>query len=438
MHVIAMGVLWIGLYLAIVLTPVFMMMVAPHPSGRSFPLELSIALGFVGLTQIAVQFALIARFRRVTAPFGVDVILRYHRQIAVVAVALILAHPVLIVADFPARAELLDPFGGNWASRAAWVSVAALVTIVATSIYRRRLGLSYERWRLAHLLLAATALIFAQLHASLAGLYINAGWKHAVFIAVAVAMVGFQLHLRVVRPALQLRRPWQVVAVQRERGGACSLVLEARGHPGLHFAPGQFAWLKLGRSPYTLDEHPLSFSSSASCSHRVEFGVKQVGDFTRKLAEVRPGTTAFLDGPHGAFSVDRYPAPGYVFVAGGIGVTPILSCLRTLADRGDRRPLLVLNAQKSAERATFSEALHALAGRLDLEIVDVHEHPGDDWRGERGFIDADLLARRLPDEQIVRDYFLCGPPAMMDAVLAALLARGVPTERIHLERFDLV
>lgn len=438
MQLIAMGVLWIGLYLVVVLAPVFMMMVAPHPSGRPFVLELAVALGFVGLTQIAVQFALTARFRRVTAPFGIDVILRYHRQIAMVAVAFILAHPVLIVVDFPARAELLNPFGGNWASRAAWVSVIALVAIVVSSIYRERLRMSYERWRLAHLVLGASALIFAQIHASLAGLYINSGWKHGLYIGVAVAMVGLQLHLRVVRPALQLRRPWKIVEVRGERGGACSVVLEAQGHDGMRFLPGQFAWLKLGRSPFTLDEHPFSFSSSATVAHRVEFGVKALGDFTGALAAALPGAIAFLDGPYGAFSVDRYPAPGYVFVAGGIGITPILSCLRTLAERADRRPVLVLDAQESWDESTFREELHALEDRLDLEIVHVLADPEPGWSGERGFIDAALLERRLPQEQIVRNYFVCGPPPMMEAVVAALLARGVPTERIQIERFALV
>ena len=438
MNQLALGLFWIVLYLALVLSPVFMMMLPPHPSGRPFLLELSVALGFVGLTQIAVQFALVARFRRVTAPYGVDVILRYHRQIAMVAVALILAHPVLVIVDYPARAELLDPVGGNWASRAGWLGVLALVAIVVTSIYRKRLRINYERWRLAHLLLAAAALIFAQVHVSMAGLYINTWWKQAVFIGVAVAMVGFELHLRVLRPALQRRRPWKVVEVRPERGEACSLVLEADGHDGIAFAPGQFAWLKLGDSPFTLDEHPFSFSSAATRTRRIEFGVKALGDFTRALAELPAGTTAFLDGPHGAFSIDRYPAPGYVFVAGGIGITPILSCLRTLAERGDHRPVLLVNAQKSWDGATFREALPPLEARLDLEVVHVLEHPSDSWTGERGFVTAALLDRCLPREQIVRDYLVCGPPPMMDAVHAALRARGVPEERIHLERFDLV
>jgi predicted ferric reductase len=432
------GAFWIGLYLLVVLSPVFMMMAAPHPSGRTFWLELSVALGFVGLTQIAVQFALIARFRRVTAPYGIDVILRYHRQIAVVAVAFILLHPVIIVLDFPARGELLNPLGGNWASRLGWLSVFALAAIVVTSQYRKRLKIGYERWRIAHIALALVALVCAQAHVSMAGLYVNTVWKHALWIGIALGMVGFSAYLRLFRPLRQRQRPWKVVEVRRERGDSCSIVLEADGHDGLPFSPGQFAWLKIGKSPFTIDEHPFSFSSSATEPHRVEFGVKALGDFTRSLFDLEPGTRAHLDGPHGAFSIDRYPAPGYVMVAGGIGITPILSCLRTMAARGDRRPVLLFNAQKSWERATYREALEELAGQLDLQIVHVFEEAHEGWEGEQCLIDDAMLERRLPTEGIVRDYLLCGPPPLMRAVRDALRRRGVPETRIHSERFDLV
>jgi predicted ferric reductase len=430
------GLFWIVLYLLLVLAPLFVMIASPVPSGRSALLELSVAFGFVGLTQLAIQFALVARFRRLTAPYGIDVILRYHRQIAVVAILLIFAHPVLLVIHYPARLELLNPLGGNWASRSGWASIFALAAIAVTSFFRKRLGLGYETWRLAHLTLAAAALIFAQVHVSMAGLYLNTFWKHAIWVVVALAMVGFELHLRVIRPALARRRPWRVVEVRPERGNSYSLVLEADGHAGLHFLPGQFAWLRFGA--FSLDEHPFSFSSSATEPHRVEFGIKALGDFTGQVGETPHGTRAYLDGPHGAFSIDRYPSAGYVFIAGGIGITPILSCLRTMADRRDSRPVLLLNAQKNLEQATFYEAIAALEDRLDLEVVHVLDDPDEAWTGERGFIDHALLERRLPREQITRDYFLCGPPPMMEAVRAALKQRGIGDEHIHLERFDLV
>lgn len=431
------AVFWIGLYLAVVLVPVALMLVPPVPSGRSFWLELSVALGFVGLTQIAIQFVLIARFRRVTAPYGIDIILRYHRQIALVAVAAVLAHPIILVIDNPSRAALLNPLGGNWASRAAWVSVFALLTIVVSSVFRERLKLNYERWRLLHLVLGIVAIVFAQLHVSLAGLYTNTAWKQAIWILTAALMVGFVLYLRVVKPSWQRGYRWRVAEVRRERGDTHTLVLEPVTHGGLRFDPGQFAWVKLARSPFTLEEHPFSFSSSAEQPERLEFGIKNLGDFTSRIGEVEPGTRAYLDGPHGAFSIDRYPAVGYVFLGAGVGITPFMSFLRTMADRRDPRPVLLIYADKEWEKVAFRDEIEALKERLDLEVVYVLEDPPKDWEGETGIVDGDVLTRRLPDEAISRAFFICGPAPMMEGVHAALRERDVPETSIQMERFTL-
>lgn len=431
------GLFWIGLYLLVVLVPVFLMLVPPVPSGRGFWLELSVALGFVGLTQIAVQFILIARFKRLTAPYGIDVILQYHRQIALLAVGLILLHPAIIVIDNPSRSKLLNPFGGNWASRAAWVAVIALLLIVASSVFRERLKLDYERWRMSHLILGVTAIVFAQLHVSMAGLYTNTVWKQAIWVAMAVAMVGLAVYLRVVKPAWQRGSRWRVAGVRAERGDTHTLVLEPVGHEGLRFSPGQFAWIKLAHSPFTLEEHPFSFSSSAERTDRVEFGIKALGDFTSRIGEVPVGTGAFLDGPHGAFSIDRYAAVGYVMLAGGVGITPIMSFLRTMADRNDPRPVLLVYAEKQWDGTAYREQLEELSKQLDLEVVYVLEDPPDDWQGEKGMVTRDLLERRLPRERFFRSYFICGPEPMMVAVHAALLEMGVEEDRIQMEKFSL-
>jgi predicted ferric reductase len=432
------GLFWLLLYMMIVMVPVFLMLVPPVPSGRHFALELSVALGFVGLTQIGLQFLLIARFKRMTAPYGIDIILRYHRQIALVAVGAILLHPVIIVVDDPSRLKLLNPLGGNWASRFGLAGVLVLVTTLVASSFRERLRLDYERWRLMHLILGVSAIVFAQVHASMAGLYINTAWKQAVWIGMAAFMVGVVFFLRSIKPALQRGSRWRVAEVRPDRGDVHTLVLEPLGHEGMRFDPGQFAWIKLGDSPFTLEEHPFSFTSSAERRDRIEFGIKALGDYSAAIAETPIGTCAYLDGPHGAFSIDRYEAAGYVLFAGGIGITPFVSILRTMADRGDPRPVLLFYADTRWEDVSFRDELERLRERLDLQIVYVLEDAEDDWDGERGFVTPAMIERRWPDEGFERDCMICGPPPMMDAVTDALLARGVSRARIQRERFALV
>jgi len=199
--------------------------------------------------------------------------------------------------------------------------------------------------------------------------------------------------------------------------------------------------LTAGRSPFAEAEHPFSFSSSAADTGRIAFTIKELGDFTRTIKDLRPGQRVYVDGPFGHFSVDRQPhAAEYVFIAGGVGITPIMSMLRTLADRVDVRPLLLFFASKDWDSVTFREELETLIPRLNLKIVHVLEKPPAQWDGERGFLSQAVLEKHLPKEwdRNAIEVFLCGPPPMMAAVEQALLKLGVPLGDIHSERFNLV
>ena len=431
------GFLWLGLYLFVVLAPIGLMLVPPVPTGRSFWVEFSVALGFVGLTQIGIQFVLIARFKPLTYPYGIDVVLKYHRQIAVVAILFVLIHPLLILIEHPSRIVLFNPFGGTYASKFGIVAVLLLIALAVTSIWRERLKIRYEVWRVVHTGLGVAALVLAQAHVSLAGLYINTFWKQMLWVGSSAALLSLIVYLRLVKPWLQQRRPWRVTGVREEGGGTVNIDIEAVGHPGIRFHPGQFAWIKVGDTAYTVEEHPYSFASSAEKCRQLSFGVKALGDFSERLQQLEEGTTVFIDGPHGAFSIDRAQGPGFVFIAGGVGITPMMSFLNTLADRGDPRPVLLIYSTNTEPELAYSDEIEALKERLDLETVYVLEEPPHDWAAEEGRVTGELLERQLPKERFTRRFFVCGPGPMMAAVEEALLAHGVPQSHINLEKFAL-
>jgi predicted ferric reductase len=431
------GLFWVLLYIAVVLSPLWVVMRSPVPSGRDFWVELSVALGFVAFMQFGLQFVIVARFRGVTAPYGIDLILQYHRQIAFVAFLLMVVHPAILVVRTPRLVALLNPFGGTPASRWGMVSLLAFVALMLTSLVRRQLRLSYEWWRGLHILFSLLALFAALVHILLVAVYTNSSLKAGFLLLFAVAMTIVLIYLRVGRPMAMLRHPYRVVEVVRERGRSWTVAVEPVGHEGLRFAPGEFAWLTL-RTPFSFDEHPFSFSSSAEAPERLEFGIKELGDFTSRIGELAPGTTVYLEGPHGSFSVDRQPAAGYVLIAGGIGISPMISMIRTLADRGDRRPVMLIYGTRTLENAAYYDQLEELKPRMALEVVHILEEPHAEWSGEKGWITTDVLRRVLPKERITRAIFVCGPGPMMDAVERALLECGVPPRAIHMERFDLV
>jgi predicted ferric reductase len=215
--------------------------------------------------------------------------------------------------------------------------------------------------------------------------------------------------------------------------------MQPDGHPGFRFSPGQFGWLTVFGSPFKLTGHPFSFSSSAAVADgRVEMTIRKLGDFTSAIDKVPVGQRVYLDGPYGAFTIDRNPADMHVLIAGGIGITPMMSIVRTLADRGDTRPVILLYGSRDWDSITFREELEALTRRLRLTTVHVLSSPPEGWTGERGVINAELFRRHLPPPYVDHEYFICGPDVMMDAIEKALSELHVPLSRYHSERYSFV
>jgi predicted ferric reductase len=273
----ARAAFWIAVYLLLVTAPLFALLVGPTPPGLGFWADFSLALGFSGTAMMGVQFVLTARFRRATAPYGIDIIYYFHRHLAVVATALLVAHPLILIAGEPALLELLNPLEAPGHMTAGVGSLAAMLALLASSFWRRRLGLPYESWRILHVLLAVAAVVLALAHIRGVDYYVSTPWKRALWLLVAASWLAVLLHVRVIKPWRLLRAPHRVAALCEERGDAWNLVLEPDGHPGIcRFAPGQFAWLSIRHSPFALKEHPFSISSAPSSSGRLEFTIKEL------------------------------------------------------------------------------------------------------------------------------------------------------------------
>ena len=355
------------------------------------------------------------------------------------ALALVVVHPLILFAVRPELLVLLNSFTAPWRARFAALSTYSLIALVAMALWRSNWKIRYETWHALHIVLAVSAVAAGLAHMVGWSFYLDAPWKRTLWIGLTVFWIGLLLYVRIVKPLLLLRQPYRVTEVRQERGDSVTLALLPDGHAGFRFKPGQFGWLTLWGSPFQITGHPFSFSSSAAAADgRVEMTIRNLGDFTSGIAKVPPGRRVFLDGPYGAFTADSAPADMLVLIAGGVGITPMMSIVRTFADNGDKRPVLLFYGSRNYEEITFREELEALTSRLDLTVVHVLQNPDDGWTGERGFIDADLFRRHLPPRYAAHEYFICGPDAMMDAIERALSGLDVPMSRYHSERYSFV
>ena len=437
------AMLWLALYLLIVTAPLLLMLLGAHRApGRGFVWDFSMALGYAALTMFGVQFVLTARFRRATIPFGIDIVYYFHRYLALCALVIVLLHVVLLVWQHPQALGPFDPRQATAHMTAGRLSLALLAAVALLALARQRLALEYDSWRITHAAMSVAAMALVLWHMFAAGHYLDTPWKRALWALYAMAWVAIVLHVRLLRPWRLSREPWRVAEVRPERGRVFTLVLEAATGQRLHFAPGQFAWLTVRHSPFAMREHPFSIASSAACDDRVELSIKELGDFSSTIKDMKPGDTAWLDGPYGTFSVDHHTnAAGFVFVAGGIGIAPVMSMLRPLAERGDRRPMLLIYGNRLWERTAFREELEQLQQRLDLRVVHTLIEPPAGWTGEQGLITRDLLARHLgisETECAGREFFICGPTAMIKSAENALVTLGINPGRVHSELFEWV
>jgi len=432
------AIFWFALYVTAILLPLgIAALVDPIDLARPFLLELGVALGFIAYPLMTSEFALVGRMRTISALFGNDVLMFFHRYVGIAATVFVVAHPILIA---PGNLAQFSPFAGPAMMRYGAWTFWFVVLLAATSMGRKRLKLPYGWWMLIHYLLALAIGAAGLAHILAAKGYTSHRLVHGLMIGYFVGFLVPMIRYRFWAYFRMTSRPWRVVANRDEGANVRTLVLEPVGHPGFEFQPGQFAWISTGH-PLTTEHHPISIASSAElgADRRVEFSIRNLGDWSGgRVPAVREGADVYVNGPFGAFSLDREPGQGFVLVAGGIGITPLRSMILTMKDRGDVRPIVLFYGARDWDAVVYREELLALEAQMDLEIVWVFEQPPPGWKGETGFLTPEILRRHLPAQFRRYQCFMCGPTPMMNAVEEHLATVGMPRARIHSERFDVV
>jgi predicted ferric reductase len=433
---------WIIVYFLLVFAPFIILLAGPRPAGREFWRELSVALGYAGLSLMGLQFIPTARLPWLSDVFPLDTIYWFHHRISLASLVLVLAHPIILFLHNPNTVRLLNIFTAPARAQAATLALLAMILLVLSSTRRKEIKLQYEHWRGIHILLSIAAAALALVHIFGVRYHTANPVQRALWVAMPALWALMVVYVRGIRTVMLLRHPYQIAEVREERGSSWTLALEPVGHAGMRFKPGQVAWLTVQRIPAAIREHPFSFSSSAERTDRIEFTIRELGDFTSTVKHLRPrevriGQCVYVDGPYGVFDIDHYAAPAYVFIAGGIGSAPILSMLRTMADRGDQRSLIFFYGNRDWESIIYREELEALQARLNLKVLHVLERPPEGWEGETGYMNAAMFDRHLPEDRMERVYFVCGPAPMMRAVEKALRTLRVPLAHVHTERYEM-
>lgn len=210
------------------------------------------------------------------------------------------------------------------------------------------------------------------------------------------------------------------------------------GESTLSFKAGQWVYLHLLNEDGTSWKAAFSIATAPSEKGPLELGIKIERDFTKRASQLTLDAVVALQGPFGVFTLPSSSDTPLVFIAGGIGVTPLRSMIRELAHQGSSIPIYLVYSNRYAEESAYLEEFEDLRHTypaMKLIATLTGEHPPG-WKGHTGRVDATMLAPLLAETAANAHFFLCGPTPFMDTVRGILESAGVDKKRVHQERFD--
>lgn len=432
---LALAVIYVGLVAAgLVATAVAI------PGSGSFAEEAARGMGIAAAAMLTAQFISSGRFEALSSGVGLDVVLGFHRFAAMMLLCFTALHVLGFVAPTlaqgPARAgQHLMTLPTSPRMLTGVLALAGMVALVVASVKRDAL-MRYEAWRLTHGFGALCVLALAGHHIVTTG---TASFSPALWLfwIVVFAFAGLAFaHIYLGRPVLARRAAWRLDAVTSLTPRLMEVTLtQTRGAP-FAFDAGQFVWLNFRPGITQPFDNPFSIATAPEELPRMRFLIKAVGDLTKSLPDMRAGAAVSVDGPHGNLIVDGRDADAILLVAGGVGLAPLIGILRSLAIRGDKRPVRCIYAAGEPRNLVYADEMRSMEERLNLINHFTVDESAAGWTGRMGPIDEALIAMALDGLNRQRTIALiCGPTPMMTACADMIASAGVPLDNIIYERF---
>ena len=394
--------------------------------------EIGRIAGLVGTYLSALVVLLAARIPVIEREVGQDTLVRWHRVTGPYAIWLIVVHVIFTLLGY-AGITGSGPLAQLWRfiTDVRWMLPAvvgyALFLLIGITSYRQvRRRMRYEVWWVTHLYIYIGILLAFMHQVEMGQAFVTHPLAKAFWIALIIGSLAVLAWFRWLLPVVRSRAAGlEVESVVRESADTISIFIRGTGLSRWRTRGGQFfAWRFLTRGLWW-HAHPFSISASPT-DNRLRITVRDLGDTSRALAELAPGTKVIAEGPYGVFTADARSSEHVLLIAGGVGITPIRAVLEDLPATTD---VQVIYRVPNRESLILWQELDQLASQRPHTSVRYlvgsrREHP----------IDARTIAQMVPQASR-RDWYVCGPQPLVNAVRAAAEVLGVPAERVHHEEF---
>jgi predicted ferric reductase len=392
-------------------------------------------MGMIAATLLLFQLLLSSRLKFLDHIFALNRLYLFHRVNAVVIAVLAGLHPLFVFA--PEDITSIPVELKYWPEVLGALMLVFICFITASGIWRLFLAFKFHRWWLFHRITGFAVVVMLVFHL----LYVSETFESGLprFIVVLAGGVSALLFGWVkVKPALLKKKPYSVVNVTKTGQDTYAVEVTPRTGKVFQYIPGQFAFVSFRSENISSEEHPFTISSTPSRSGSLQFLIRCSGDWTARAGLLAPGDTAYIDGAYGHFShLFRNNFEEYIMIAGGIGITPMLSMLRYMADNDETRRVTLIWSNRTNKDLVFADEFVELERRLHgLKIIYVFTRQSDSTE-TGGRLNQDSLDGLLIGCRRDVPVFVCGPLKMMDDVQRWIVNIGFSQGLILTEDFSL-
>lgn len=433
---------------------------------------LGIFFGIASFTWLSLEFVLSARYRLLNKIYSFEKLYMFHGIMAVVSIYLAqLHHESVDDAEGPEEEfrffffkfetgeegigeTVYDIFFALILLTLAFFTILAIMNYYKQTVdkfaERKEIAIirdniiTYQFFKITHNIMAI-GIIAMMIHVLLVN-FSTMGSSSVMIYYIIIWLVGFTswLYPKIIKPILRLRKPYIVKDIIQENKDIMTINLTPKNKGKVFdYKSGQYLHIGFLRKGVLFEMHPFTISSSPLSSNEISITVKDLGDYTRKLKSLKVGSRAYLEAPFGDFSYQnlKNKEEPLIFLAGGIGITPMMSMLRNIYLSGSQRKIHLIWANKSSQDIlpSYKEEFDRILKEKSNIKIDYILSRDPDFDGYKGRLDDEKLKRILSPELFHNgQFFICGSNAFTNALKKSLSRLQVRSNRIHFERFSFL
>lgn len=388
---------------------------------------LSIAqyLGFVGMQLVWWQVVLGSRVLSRYISGDLFFVKNIHKYLGRYGFILVMLHPTIMLLAygislfFPPSFDYGDQF--VLGKTLGQIGLSFLILTWFVSVFLRT-RISWRNWKRIHLIpYMALPLLFT--HSLLIGSHLQSDTFFKSWLIFLIISFLLIVVTRLVDWSGELKLKYRLAAKTKVANGVTRFDFIPLGS-SMKPRPGQFAYLQMKRFG---EVHPFTISHFDKTTGQISQSIKAVGPYSSALQDLEVGDRVFLEGTYGVFTagISGKQRP-VVAVAGGIGITPFIRWLEN-----KQIDYVFYGAQTEADLA-YKNVIRQSGAKI-LNVLSNQQRNGF----ASGYITLDLIKSKLEKSLANYDYYICGPPVMMEKITNDLAAYNVPKSQIHSERFSL-